>query len=79
MRRLSERSNAHAQAANFIPKVIGSAWMPCVRPTHSVSWYSNALALQMRTSRFTSSMTRSIDCVICTMSAVSPRSELVMP
>ena len=77
--RCSARLSAHAHVAHFMPNVIGSAWMPCVRPTQSRSRNSSARRLQISPSRRTSSMMMSCACVIWTQSAVSPRSELVMP
>ena len=45
--RVRARFKAQAQLPNFMPKVMGSAWMPWVRPTHSVFWNSKARRLQV--------------------------------
>ena len=63
-RRPSARLNACAHTAHFMPNVIGSAWMPCVRPTQSVSLNSSARRVQISMSRRTSARTMSIACVI---------------
>ena len=63
-RRSSARFIAHAQRPNFMPMVMGSAWMPCVRPTHSMSRVSNARRLQISPMRRTSAMRMSVACVI---------------
>ena len=47
-----------------MPKVIGSAWMPWVRPTHSVFWNSKARRLHVSPSCFTSAKMMSIAWVI---------------
>ena len=38
------RSSSNAQPASFSPKVVGSAWTPCVRPMQSVCRCSSARA-----------------------------------
>ena len=43
-RRCSLRCASKASPASFTPKVVGSAWTPCVRPTLSVSTCSRARA-----------------------------------
>ena len=40
--RSTSRRTCSAQSASFTPNVVGSAWMPCVRPTIGVSRYSCA-------------------------------------
>ena len=36
--RFALRSASNANPASLIPNVVGSAWIPCVRPTHSVAY-----------------------------------------
>jgi hypothetical protein len=60
----SARFSAHAHDPNFMPSVMGSAWIPWVRPTHSVSLNSIARRVQMRPRRRMSSVMMSIACVI---------------
>ncbi len=43
-RRRALRSASNAKPASLTPNVVGSAWTPCVRPTHSVSTCSRARA-----------------------------------
>ena len=62
--RVCARLSAHAQLPNFMPKVIGSAWMPCVRPTHRVSLNSIARRLHVSPSCLMSARMMSIAWVI---------------
>ena len=62
--RVWARFKAQAQLPNFMPNVMGSAWMPCVRPTQSVFWNSNARRLHVSPSCLMSSRMRSMACVI---------------
>ena len=78
-KRVCARLSAQAQLPNFMPNVMGSAWMPCVRPTHRVFWNSKARRLHVSPSCLTSSRMMSMACTIWYDSAVSPRSEEVMP
>ena len=43
--RSTARVSSAYHSASFRPKVIGSAWTPCVRPIIGVRWCSNARAL----------------------------------
>ena len=61
--RVRARLRAQAQLPNFMPKVMGSAWMPWVRPTHSVSLNSKARRLHVSPRARMSSMMRSHACV----------------
>ncbi len=63
-RRVWARFRAQAQLPNFMPKVMGSAWMPWVRPTHKVSWNSKARRLQVSPNCLTSSRMMSTAWVI---------------
>ncbi len=46
------RSASKAKPASFMPKVVGSAWMPCVRPVQTVwTWARACSASASRTSR----------------------------
>ena len=44
------RSASKANPASLTPNVVGSAWIPCVRPTHSVSTCSRARSAKAVTS-----------------------------
>ena len=78
-RRSIERSSSATQPATLNPKVVGSATMPCVRPAISVlRCFSARSAAASRTPARSPVMSRA-DSTICTASAVSFRSWLVIP
>jgi len=77
--RCSARPNSSYISASFKPKVVGSAWMPWLRPIMGVSWYFFALAAMILRSALTSAIRMSADCTICTAKAVSTMSLLVRP
>ena len=54
------RLSSHAQLPNFMPNVMGSAWMPWVRPTQSVFLSSNARRRQISPSLRQSSIRMSV-------------------
>ena len=68
-----------AQSASFTPNVVGSAWMPWVRPTMGVSRNSRARAAIVASSVAAAPMMWSIARVICSASAVSTTSLDVSP
>jgi len=70
-------SSAHR--AILRPKVIGSAWMPWVRPIITVSLCSKALFRSASKTPCASRMRRVSACRICTAKEVSSTSELVIP
>jgi hypothetical protein len=68
-----------AKPASLSPKVVGSAWMPCVRPTQTVSTCSRARSASTATrSRAPVTTISPADCS-CNASAVSRTSEDVSP
>ena len=46
--RIGVRWASHREPASFSPNEVGSAWTPCVRPTHSVSACSRARSARTR-------------------------------
>jgi hypothetical protein len=64
---------------HFKPNVVGSPWMPWLRPMHGVNLYSFARRAMTGRSFFTSAIKMSALWVICTAYAVSPMSLLVRP
>ena len=70
---------ANAKSATRWPQVLGSPWMPWVRPTRRVSLCSSAWSRSEATSRSALARMMSVASVSCSASAVSSRSELVMP
>ena len=77
--RLRWRLTSNAQMPSFMPKVMGSAWMPCVRPTSTVSRNSNARRLSTSPSATRSRSRSRPACLIWSARAVSSMSLLVMP
>ena len=78
--RSRSRRTCIAQSASFTPKVVGSAWMPCVRPTIGVSRNSRAALDDRRLrARPRPARMRSSARVICSASAVSTTSLDVSP
>ena len=57
--RSRSRRICSAQSASLAPKVVGSAWMPCVRPTIGVSRNSCARAVTTASSASSASSSRS--------------------
>ena len=57
--RSMSRRTCSAQSASLTPNVVGSAWMPCVRPTIGVSRYSCACSVIAASSATAASMRRS--------------------
>ena len=70
---------ACAQSASLAPNVVGSAWMPCVRPTIGVSRNSRARFAIAFSSSAAAPASRSTARVICSASAVSTTSLDVRP
>ena len=62
-----------------MPKVVGSAWMPWLRPMQTVSLCSKARRFSAASSPSTSSISRSAARVSCTLKQVSSTSDDVMP
>ena len=67
------------QSANFMPKLIGSACIPCERPMHGVFLCSIALVRNALRSSTSPRSNRSHDCASCILSAVSLTSLEVSP
>ena len=68
-----------AKPASFRPKVVGSAWTPCVRPTQSVSRCSRARSTNAATSSRAPGRIASPAALSWRASPVSTTSELVSP
>ena len=68
-----------AKPASLMPKVVGSACTPCVRPTHTVSTCSRARSASAQASSRAPATTMSPAACSCRPSAVSRTSELVSP
>ena len=73
------RAMANAKSATRCPHTSGSAWMPCVRPTRSVPRCARACSRSTATSRVAPATSRSVASASCSASAVSSRSEDVIP
>ena len=78
-RRSRARWNSAWAWASLMPKVVGSAWMPWLRPMHTVFLCSKARRFSAASSPSTSSISRSAARVSCTLRQVSSTSEEVMP
>ena len=65
--------------ASLMPKVVGSAWTPCVRPTQTVSTCSRARSASATTSSRAPPTTIAPAAAICSASAVSRTSDEVRP
>ena len=77
--RARSRSTCSAQRATFAPNVVGSAWMPCVRPIIAVPECERAVATSVRSSSVCASITRSAASRSAQHWAVSTTSVLVSP
>ena len=77
--RASARPNSSTISAILRPNVIGSAWMPCVRPIIGVYLYFFAFAAAARRTALRPAIRMSAACTIWTESDVSRMSELVSP
>ena len=73
------RSASNANPASFTPKVVGSAWIPCVRPAHSVPACSRARSANAVTSSRDTGSTTSATRRSCSASPVSSTSLEVSP
>ena len=73
------RASSNAQPASLSPKVVGSAWTPCVRPICSVSRCSSARAVTTAKARSRPARISAPASRICSESAVSTTSEEVRP
>src|SRR5439155_11445508 len=76
-RRSASRISSAYQPATLKPNVIGSAWMPWLRPTISAERYCNASRRTISISRASSVATTAVPSRSWTAVAVSSRSELV--
>ena len=65
-RRRRARPNSSCISASFRPKVVGSPWMPWLRPMQGVNLCSFARRAMTGSSFFTSAMRMSALCIICT-------------
>ena len=77
--RFSPRSISAWKRAKVSPMVVGSAWMPWLRPILTVSLCSKARRLSAARSSFMSSIRRSAARTSWMLKAVSSTSELVIP
>ena len=77
--RSRDRAMAKARSATRCPQTSGSACTPCVRPTLIVSRCSSPWSRSAATSRSALASRTSVASVSCTASAVSSRSDDVMP
>ena len=78
-RRSALRCASKAKPASLSPNVVGSAWTPWVRPTHTVSACSRARAASAATSSRAPATTISPAACSCRARAVSSTSEEVSP
>ena len=78
-RRSALRCASNANPASFTPNVVGSAWTPCVRPTHSVCACSRARVTKASASARAPGTITSPTARSCSASAVSSTSEEVNP
>ena len=79
VRRARPRRTSSTQRVSIRPKVIGSAWMPCVRPTISVRLCSRAFATRTASSRAISACNSAAASRSCSDVAVSQTSDEVSP
>ena len=77
--RSTSRPSSAYQPATLKPNVIGSAWIPWLRPTIGVSRYWSARRCTTSTSRASSPSTTAVASRRTTAVAVSSTSELVRP
>ena len=78
-RRSRPRSSSTAQPASLSPKVVGSAWTPCVRPIQTVSRYSSARRTTAAWARAMPSRSKAPASRSWRASAVSTTSDEVSP
>jgi hypothetical protein len=78
-RRTRSRSTCSAHSATLAPNVVGSAWMPWVRPIITVSRCSRASSTRVRSSSVAAAISRSHASRIIQHHAVSTTSLLVSP
>ena len=77
--RTRSRSSCSAHSATLAPNVVGSAWMPCVRPIITVSRCVRAISTSVVSSASVAVSTRSAASRSAQHSAVSTTSEDVRP
>ena len=73
------RRTSSTQDSSFRPNVVGSAWMPCVRPTQIVWRCSFARRISTSSRRSSSRSSSSVASRICSAEAVSQTSLVVRP